>query len=59
MTYRFDDKVFRCIELSTHEITESITHYIGHSYHKRRFCNQHTIQLKMSNDFKGKKFNKL
>lgn len=63
MVYTIENKVYRCCEIATHEIDDKANWQDRYLYNidsfSRRFCNQHTIQLKISNDFKGKTFNKI
>ena len=63
MVYTVNSKVYRCCELATHELKDTVDWEQRYLYNiesvSRRFCNQHTIQLKISNDFKGKKFVKI
>jgi len=60
MSYTSNAKVYRCCEIATHEIREFEYDYLyGNKDISRRFCNQHTIQLKISNEFTGKVFKKL
>lgn len=64
MVYTIGKEVYRCCELVTHEVfvpeSDWNNRYLynieGNTY---RYCNQHTIQLKISDDFKGKKFDKI
>lgn len=60
MIHAIDNKAYRCTEVATHELIETeIDHFNGHKIITHKYCDQHTIQLKISNQFKNKEFIKI